>query len=218
MEQLNKDINSLDSLIERKKLKKIKGMIENKESCDKVLERIKDFGKNGSEKFLNVLRQLKSITLNKKALNLPENRIEESLILLNQSIELNPKDDDIKENRFIKFQNLYVQKINENKYEDIPRIFHIANNSYKYKSNQMKKFLDINNHFSNYFENLNKNYKNCINNCLEYIRKGKDEGNYQNYEAKVEILINNFLENIEKDSNLFLRDKVEAEEILSVIN
>ena len=79
MEQLNKDINSLDSLIERKKLKKIKGMIENKESCDKVLERIKDFGKNGSEKFLNVLRQLKSITLNKKALNLPENRIEESL-------------------------------------------------------------------------------------------------------------------------------------------
>ena len=218
MEQLNKDINSLDSLIERKKLKKIKGMIENKESCDKVLERIKDFGKNGSEKFLNVLRQLKSITLNKKALNLPENRIEESLILLNQSIELNPKDDDIKENRFIKFQNLYVQKINENKYEDIPRIFHIANNSYKYKSNQMKKFLDINNHFSNYFENLHKNYKNCINNCLEYIRKGKDEGNYQNYEAKVEILINNFLENIEKDSNLFLRDKVEAEEILSVIN
>ena len=28
----------------------------------------------------------------------------------------------------------------------------------------------------------------------------------------------NILENIEKDSNLFLRDKVEAEEILSVIN
>ena len=218
MEQLNKDINSLDSLIERENLKKIKGMIENKESCDKVLERIEDLEKNGSEKFLNMLRQLKSITLNKKALNLQENRIEESLILLNQSIELNPKDDDIKENRFIKFQNLYVQKINENKYEDIPRIFHIANNSYKYKSNQMEKFLDINNHFSNYFENLHKNYKNCINNCLEYIRKGKDEGNYQNYEAKVNILINNFLENIEKDSNLFLRDKVEAEEILSVIN
>ena len=62
MEQLNKDINSLDSLIERKKLKKIKGMIENKESCDKVLERIIDLEKNGSIR--KIFKCVKTIKIN----------------------------------------------------------------------------------------------------------------------------------------------------------
>ena len=187
-------------------LKLIAILVNKKELYSKALKKIIEFEKICSEENLKILKNLKAATLNNIALKLPENEEEKILSLLNQAIE-EEENDLIKENRFTKFNNFYIKKFNNGKYDEIPALFKKAF-KFKFLSNKLKNYLDINKYISDCLESLygNKNYtikkkySNSINYFLEYIEKGKNENDFN---GKYNRLQTCFLDNIENDYKSF---------------
>ena len=156
--------------------------------------------------------KFKAVILNNKALSLSDDKIEECLNLLNQAIEIDPNNGDFKNNRFVKFRALYVKKIKNKNFQEIPIIFYEAM-KYKYLSKEMEDYLNINKSISNYFDRFYGNEKEIISiqkykigfsYFLDYIRYGDKE---DDFEGKCNLLLDNFLGNIEKDAAFFLSDK-----------
>ena len=187
-------------------LKLIAILVNEKELYSKALKKIIEFEKICSKENLKILKNLKAAILNNIALKLPENEEEKILSLLNQAIE-EEENDLIKENRFTKFNNFYIKKFNNGKYDEIPALFKKAF-KFKFLSNKLKNYLYINKYISDCLESLygNKNYtikekySNCINYFLEYIKIGKNENNFN---GKYNILQGCFLVNIENDYKSF---------------
>jgi len=212
--------SSLDSDNEYIKLLIIQILITKKKLYDQALQRISKVEGNISKENINTLKNLKACALNNKAMNLYENNkednIEESLNLLNQSIKVK-EDESVKKNRLQVFSNSFIIKIIDKKYEEIPKLFEMAK-GFKYKSKEMEDFLDINQHISDFCDCLyickfhtKETYEKSLFNFLEYIRKGIND---EEYDVKYKILKINFSDNIEKDSNLFLRQESNICEVL----
>ena len=212
--------SSLDSNNELDQLLIIQILINKKKLYDQALQRISKVEGNISKENMNKLKKLKSCALNNKAMNLyennKENNVEESLNLLNQSIKIK-EDDSVKKNRLQIFSYSFTRKILDQKHKEIPKLFKITK-EFKYKSKEMEDFLDINQHISNFCDCLyicefhtKETYEKSLFNFLEYIRKGIND---DYYDLKYNILKLNFLNNIEKDSNLFLNQEMNICEVL----
>ena len=142
------------------------------------------------------------------AKEIKEEKFDSALSLINKAIEIErTEDSELNILRLTLFEKIFMQKIFDKKFEEIPKLFEIGN-KYKFKTKEMENFLDINKHLSICFEykylvkyTKKETYENIILNILEYIRKGI---NGDNFELKFGHLKRIFSEDIEKDSDLFL--------------
>ena len=123
LEQKNIDdaIRNVEIAIEKNpeeenfKMLNIKLLME-KKSYDEILIKINEIENNISNENIKTLKKFKSVALNNKAVEiLSNNNLEESLVLLNESVELDPENDTIKSNRFVYFKKLYVELIEKSK-------------------------------------------------------------------------------------------------------
>ena len=139
------------------KIEIISLLIQKKQLFDEALTKINEIENKVSKEKLVALKKLKALALNNKAFKIPENNKEEAISLINQAIEIIQSDDDlkkvIKKNRFTFFTKLYIEKINEEKYKEIPNLFKEAL-KYNYLSQEMSDYLNINKYISFFFESL----------------------------------------------------------------
>ena len=194
---------------EKAQILSISILIFNKKLYDKALQKISNLEYSVSREKIQQLKTLKASALNNKASDLAKTDLEESLNLVNKAIEIESVEhqDIFKRNRYDKFSKLFAKRIIDKQFEEIPKLFEKTQN-YKFKSEDMEKYLDVNQHISNFFKfiYLNKvhtkeTYEKIITNCLEYLRKGTNE---ENFRLKYEVLKVFFSENIKKDTDLFL--------------
>lgn len=142
---------------------------------------------------------------------------EEALLLFYQALEIRPDNELVKQYLFQTFKRAYIKKLNDEKYEEIPGLVNKALN-WKSISEEMKNYLKTNKYISDFFEYLyiKKNitiiekYKSSIKNFLEYLCQCTDDINYKIAFTK---LVNDYMDNISKDSNFFIKKKEESNDL-----
>ena len=110
---------------------------------------------------------------------------------------------------FNAFNKVYIKKLENKKYEDIPKLFNKIL-KIEFSSDSMKDYLKIHQYLSNIFETLylikkitiKKKYKTIIENFLEFICQGSKDFNYNLLFSNV---VNLIITNISKDSSYFIK-------------
>ena len=179
---------------------------------------LNDLKKFRSEDEINTIKV--KILVNKAAY-ISANNIEASLNLLYQALEIKQSDkkviNETKIYLFDAFKKVYIKKIRNKQYEEIPNVFKKAS-EFKFITEEMKTFLNLHKNISNFFEslydkkdNINNKYKKLSTNFFEFICEGVNDPYYN---LIINSLVNIYLTSIINDSSYFI-EKIQEKNILS---